>query len=215
MDDAAQRLADDDPAAAARVSDAAKLARQQGTIGRMRAAGEGLSRNQLGQAAAAEAQVRKDLSEMLETLTARRENGLEQLVAKLRQAEEQLSALRGEHQALREQWSPAIEETARPTRRRRQSAELDRLAREQQLAGKKKSSRSARRLEQLQADAAGRSTNQAAREAKKQSDSAAAEDAGQRRRGRRAAGARRSGQSPAAAWPSAAARPKPIWPGSK
>jgi hypothetical protein len=175
MDDADKKLDQEDPLAGARLSDAAHLARHQGTVGRMRAAGEGLQRNQLGQAANAESQVRKDLSEMLEILTGRHENVLEQLVAKLRQAEQQLAALRLAHQHLRALSSQAMQKPA-DARTAEDKARLDQLARGQQ-ALQEETERMARRLEQLQADAAGRSTNRAAGEIDAQSKAAQAEDA--------------------------------------
>ena len=158
MDDAGKKLDQEDPLAGARLADAVHLARQQGTVGRMRAAGEGLQHNQLGQAAGAESQVRKDLSEMLEILTGRRENVLDQLVAKLRQAEQQLAALRaGPSSSCASKLSQAMQKPA-AARTAEEKAQLDQLARNQH-ALQEETERMARRLEQLQAEAAGRTTN--------------------------------------------------------
>ncbi len=174
MEESSTKLDGDDPMAGARLGDAVHLARQQGTIGRMRAAGEGLQHNQLGQAAGAEDQVRKDLAEMLEILTGRRESVLEQLVAKLRQAEEQLAAHRMAHQQLR-LLSMCARKTGRRSHGCRQGRARPTRAHERSL--KEEIERLARRLEQLQADAAGRTTSHAAKEIDEQLEAAGANDA--------------------------------------
>jgi len=159
MDESQQRLESDDPLAGARLSDALHHARQQGTTGRMRAAGEELQRNRLGQAAGAEGQVRKDLAEMQEILTGRRENVLEQLVAKLRQAEQDLAALREAHQRVQKDLAEALK-TPKPARTPQDEERLGKLTRDQN-ALEEEAKRLARRLEQLQADAAGRTMQEA------------------------------------------------------
>jgi hypothetical protein len=174
MDHTSRKLEADDPSGGARLADALDLAKSQGTAGRMRAAGESLSRNQLGQAAGAEAQVRHDLAEMLDLLTGRREHELERLVEKLRQAEGQLAALRAAHQTLREQLAKALEKPA-ADRTADERAEIAQLLRKQQ-ALQEEIERLGRKLTQLQADAAGRTAEKAAKEIERESSDAKADD---------------------------------------
>jgi len=148
-----------DPLAADSLSDALDVARRQAPSGMMRDAGESLAANRIGQALDQQTASGKALDEMLDILSNRREQELSRLVAKLREAESQLSALRQEEEGLRKKLREAAADPNKGAAAERQ-AELQRLAaRQRQL--QQDAEHLARQLQRLQADKAGRSTSRA------------------------------------------------------
>lgn len=157
MDQAKTRLGESDPLAAATIADALDQARQAAISGQMRQAGSQVDRNQVGQATEQQAKTARDLEELLDTLSNRRESELARLVKKLREAEAQLAEMRKAQAGLKKKLQDAAQES-NPEKRKQ---ELQRLAREEQ-ALQEKVDRLARRLERLQADRAGKSLATAA-----------------------------------------------------
>ena len=161
MDEARGRLEDTDPLAGATLADALHLTRQQGTSGQMRAAGDQVERNQLGQAGRTQEQARKDLGEMLDILANRREHELGRLLKKLRDAEQDLAALREQREGLRKKRAEAAAAEASGGKSEAQKRQLERLARQEREL-QQQIERLARKLERLQAERAARSTQSAA-----------------------------------------------------
>lgn len=151
MDQMAAELEKTDPLAAATVSDALDFARRSDLSGSMRRSGRQVQENQVAQAVKAQAQVDEQLREMLDILANRRDQELERLVKKLRQAEDQLDALRKEQAGLRKKMREAGAEPESQTRRR----ELERLARQERRL-QEQAARLARTLRRLEAQRAAR-----------------------------------------------------------
>jgi hypothetical protein len=149
MEKAATKLADSDPLAADAIADARHQAGKKAISSRMRAASHNVSRNQVGQATDRQKQIGEDLQEMLDTLANRREQELERLVKKLREAENELRAKREEQAGLRKKMKDA-EKIKNEEQRKR---ELQRLAKRQQQL-KEDIDRMTRRLRRLQANRA-------------------------------------------------------------
>jgi hypothetical protein len=160
MDEVRGRLDQNDPLASATLDDALHLARQQGTSGKMRSAGEQVQHNQLGQASAAQQQARKELDEMLDILANRREQELGRLVKKLRESEQELAALRERHEGLQKKRAQANAGEPGVARTEAQKRELERLNREQRKL-QEDLARLARKLERLQAEQAGKTAGSA------------------------------------------------------
>lgn len=156
MQGMADSLQEQDPLAAATLTDALHQARQEGVSGQMRTAGQNIDQNQIGQATARQKKINDDLQEVLDILANRREHELERLVKKLREAEEQMTQLRKEQEGLRKKMQEAAEIEDEQERRR----QLERLTRQQREL-QQEAERFARRLQRLQADQAGRSTARA------------------------------------------------------
>ena len=149
MDKAAANLAESDPLAADAIADARHQANRKAISGRMRAASQNVSRNRVGQATDSQTQIADDLQEMLDTLANRREQELERLVKKLREAEEELHAKREQQTGLRKKMKEAQKIKDEGQRRR----ELQRLAQRQRQL-KEDIDRMTRRLRRLQANRA-------------------------------------------------------------
>ncbi|MGD9723695.1 MAG: hypothetical protein AB7O59_04920 [Pirellulales bacterium] len=156
MAEMAASLEQSDPLAASAIKDGLHHAQQRATSGAMRQAGERIDNNQLAHAAGQQAQISKDLEEMLSILSNRREQELARLVEQLREAERQMTKLRQQQAGLRKQLS----EAARQADSEQAKQQLKRLSRQQQQL-QEEAARLARRLERLQADAAGQSTSSA------------------------------------------------------
>lgn len=166
------RLTSEDPLAAETIDDALHHADQQGIAGQMSRAGEHIGANQMGQAAARQQQVQQDLDEMLDIMANRREQRLDRLVRKLREAESQLAELRQQQDGLRKKMKKAAGIADEKQRQRR----LERLTREQRQL-EEQARRFARRLERLQADRASRSTARGASKMGKAGQQASADQA--------------------------------------
>ena len=127
MDDLAQRLAQNDPASAAALKDAAQQSRERGTSGKMDKAAEGLKQNQMGQAQADQKQAQQDLKKLLDNLQNRRENELARLVKDLKDAEKDVKGLQERQRKNREQTAQA---KANPDEQARRE-QLQKLSKEQ------------------------------------------------------------------------------------
>lgn len=184
MNEAQEPLAEEDPLAAETLRDAVHTSRQAGVGGAMRDAARHVEENQIGQAAEQQREIGESLQEMLDVLSNRRENELERLVAKLREAEQQLAKIEKEQEGLRKRLEKAAQIEDENQRRR----ELERLTRRQQEL-QEEAERFARRLKRLQADQAGQSTARAGA-----SMGQASEQGGQGDAGGATEGARRAEQ---------------------
>ncbi len=165
MTEMAQSLEETDPLAAATLGDAARQAAQRGISGQIRAGGRKLDDNQIGQARKQQQQVLRELNELLDILSNRREQELSRLVKRLKEAESHLEQLRARQERLRKEIAEA-DKIADPQQRRKT---LERLSREQKQL-QEESERFARRLARLQADKAGRNTQSAASKMSKGGD---------------------------------------------
>ncbi|MCL6503608.1 MAG: hypothetical protein K6T86_13070 [Pirellulales bacterium] len=177
MDQAAQDLQESDPLSAANVADALDFARRGDLSGSMRRSGRQVQENQVAQAVKAQAQLDEQLREMQDILANRRDQELQRLVKKLREAEDQLAAMREEQAGLRKKLRQAADESDDQARRR----ELERLAREERRL-QQEAARLARTLRRLAAQrAARRMADAAARLAAsgEQGEQGNAEQAGQ------------------------------------
>ncbi len=151
MDQVAAELEQTDPLAAANVSDALDFARRGDLSGSMRRSGGQVQENQVAQAVKAQGQLDEQLQEMLDILANRRDQELERLVKKLRQAEDALDAMRKEQAGLRKKMREASAEPEGQARRR----ELERLARQERRL-QEEAARLARTLRRLEAQRAAR-----------------------------------------------------------
>lgn len=146
MRQAGAQLETEDPLAAQAIADATAKAQQAATAGKMRQAGGNIEQNQIGQAAANQAQVQNDLEEMLDILSNRREHELARLVKKLAEAERELAQL-GEAQSALQQKLAALagqaDSDAKREAQKKLAAEQDRL--------REQAERMARKLQRLQA----------------------------------------------------------------
>ncbi len=172
------RLSEEDPLAAATLDDALHEARRRAVSGQMRQSGRELSENRLGQATQRQTKIGQELAELLNILANRREHELSRLVAKLREAEAQLQALRQQQRGLQKK----IDQTQRQPDSPERKKQLQRLRREQQQL-EEEIERFARQLKRLQAERAAGSAEQgaermaASRAAGEAGDVAAADDA--------------------------------------
>jgi hypothetical protein len=157
LEETASELAEDDPLAATTLSDAVEAARRHGIDRRMRAAADHVGQNRVGRALDDQAQIDESLRDVLGILRNTRDSELRRLVSKLRQAEQDLQALRDELAGLRSSADAASDESS-PEQQRRQ---LERLTRRQQDL-QQEMERMSRRLMRLTAEQAGRSTARAA-----------------------------------------------------
>jgi hypothetical protein len=163
MRSAAQTAEAEDPLAAAAFKETTDLAGQQGVSGAMRTSADEVRRNQLGQAKQKQEEVLRNLDEMLDTLSNRREHELERLADKLREAEQELSQMRGQQKERAEQLSKnrgANGEAGDPAEQQRQ---LERLVKQQQQS-REQTQRLAKRLERLTADRAASKARAAAQQ---------------------------------------------------
>jgi len=172
MQDASTELAEQDPLASAALEDADVFARDQGLGSKMRQASSDVEQNHLGQAKKLQQSAGKDLDELLNILSGRREHQLDRLVSKLREAEAQLTNLRKQQQGLRKKIDEEAEKPDSEQRRR----ELQRLEKQQQDLAEE-IARLARKLKRLQADRASQSLDQAASKTGQSGQSAGQGDA--------------------------------------
>ncbi len=156
LEQMARELADGDPLSADMIADALEHARQQAIAGQMREAAENVDANRVGQAHGQQQQVAKDLDELLDILSDRRELEVSRLVKKLRQAEQELASMQTRQAGLRRQIEDAAANADAEAGRR----ELERLSREERRL-ENEVNRFARRLQRLQAEQASRTASRA------------------------------------------------------
>ncbi len=155
MQEARERLQDEDPLAAETIGDALRHARSGFLSGRMRQAGDQVQRNQVGQSIVEEERIGQELEELLSILSNKREQELGRLVRKLREAERDLQALSKKQEGLRKKMAAAAADAqAGKTDPAEHKRELERLSREERRL-QEEAQRMARRLERLQAEQAG------------------------------------------------------------
>ena len=115
LDQLAQQLTKDNDSTAVTIADAVELSRQL-SIGRdMRQTTNDLRENRVGQALQREAQIAESLQKILDALRNETERKPQQLVDKLREAEQRLAALREQTAALRDQTANAENKPADAT----------------------------------------------------------------------------------------------------
>ncbi len=151
MAELANKLRQNDPVAADTLQDAIQHAQEKATSGKLREASKNVGKNQIGQAAQQQEQAGRDIEQMLDILSQRREHELGRLVKKLREAEQQLDQLRKQQAGLRKKLAEAEQ---KPNDEQRKQ-ELERLTREQREL-QQQAERFARQLQRLQADQASR-----------------------------------------------------------
>ena len=157
MEKTAAELGEHDPLASTTLSDAVEAARRHGIDRRMRTAAEHVKQNQVGRALDGHAQIDDSLREVLGILRNTRDSELRRLVSKLREAEEDLQALRQELAGLRSKAEAASDPASQEEARR----QLERLV-GQQKELQQEMEQMSRRLMRLTAEQAGRSTARAA-----------------------------------------------------
>ena len=158
MDDLAQQLAKDDDPMAGTLADAVELARQLGIGLDMRQTTSDLRENRVGQALEREAQIAANLQRVLDALRNEPERKPQQLVDKLRAAEQRLAALREQTAGLRQQIADSENKPAAASDQQR--AQLN--ARQQET--RQEIEKLARELDRLQAAEASKSTQSAAKQ---------------------------------------------------
>lgn len=166
-----KQLAGSEPAAAETLKDAVEQQRQQAISQKMRQAGAQLAENQLGEAAGSQAEVDKQLGEMLDILNNRRENRLKQLSEKLKEAEQELKELTAKQKGLEDKLKQAAKNPDLGERQR----QLERLAAEQKNQ-QEEAERLARKLERLRAEKAAAAVRQSAQKLQKAADHANNDD---------------------------------------
>ncbi len=146
-----------DPLSSATIADGLHHAQERAISGQMRQASGRLENNQLGQAQQQQAKIVKDLEDLASILSNRREQELTRLVKQLREAERELERLRTQQGGLRKQIAAAAAKPDSSENKR----QLERLA-QQEKQLQEEVARLARKLERLQAEAAGRTAAGAA-----------------------------------------------------
>lgn len=128
MQAAAEKRRDSDPETADALREAAQAAAEQDIAGKMKQAGQEIRRNQLARAAQEQQGSAAALDKLVRTLEERREEELDRLAKKLREAEEKLADLAHRQEELRKKAREA--EQLGDAQQREQA--LRRLAREQE-----------------------------------------------------------------------------------
>jgi len=157
MQRTSSQLQQSDPLAAQTVADALDEARRRAISGQMRSAGGQVDRNQIGQATRGQAQIARDLQEVLDILANRRQHELVRLIEKLKEAEEDLADVQRRQTEVQNEMQRAAAEPDDAQNRRR----LEQLARKQEQL-QRETEQMARRLQRLLAEQAARTTGQAA-----------------------------------------------------
>lgn len=122
-------------------------AERENPAGAMRAAGEELRNDRVGQAPQRQQEALEKLKQVMQALSAQNADQLARLVAKLREGEQELAKLREEQKGLKSKFHDA--EKIKDEAQRRQ--ELERLARQQREL-QKKTEKLAEQLKRLQAE---------------------------------------------------------------
>ncbi len=128
MDEMAQKLEATDPTAAAGLREAAAQSRKQATAAKMGQTADQLDKNQMGKAQSGQAQAKRDLKNLVDSIQDRRSRELSRLVAELKAAEADLKKLR-DKQAANLKKTQAARSNPDPKQR---ADELKKLAKEQQ-----------------------------------------------------------------------------------
>ncbi|MBN2578481.1 MAG: hypothetical protein JXB10_05770 [Pirellulales bacterium] len=157
MEQSLPDLRQKDPAAAGNVADAVDEAHRQGASNRMRSCGDFLLQNRIGQAADAQKQIARQLQELLDVLSRRRDQELEVLHKKLRTATAEAAELERRQTELHAAMSQAAEKSGAAEDKR----QWESLA-ETQRRLEQETEQLARRLERLQAARAAQAAQQAA-----------------------------------------------------
>ena len=157
----------DDPLAAQTLGDAVELARREAVSGRMRQASRQIGENQLGQAAQGQQQLHEQLTELLDTLTGRREHQLQRRLEQMKDAAEELQGLRDKANELTQRAAAAQNNPNEEEKRR----ELQRLEAERETQ-RQEIQRLARKLQRLQAEDAAQSLSQAGEHTQAANDAA-------------------------------------------
>ncbi len=155
----ADDLRRDDPVAADTVADALEEARRMAIGAAMRSCGENVRRNRIGRASDAQKEILQQLQEVLDILANRRNQELDRLVKKLREAASDIDELAKGQAELHQ----AMEKNAQNPPDERTKKEWRRLA-EEQARLQKETEKLSRRLERLTAERAAASARQAAGE---------------------------------------------------
>jgi hypothetical protein len=159
MQQAADDLRRDDPVAADTVADALEEARRLAIGGSMRSAGENVRQNQIGQASGTQKEIIRQIQEVLDILANRRNQELDRLVKKLREAAVDIDDLAKAQAELQR----AMEKNAQNPPDENAKNQWRRLA-EEQARLQKETEKLTRRLERLTAERAAASAKQAAGE---------------------------------------------------
>ena len=160
-----ENLSQDDPSAAAALTDAAEQSQQGGIAGQMRDAAGQIGENRMGQAARSQQEILQKLRDIEDVLRHNRESDSEMLVKKLKQAETELQSLRDSQAELLKQMQDA-QQIADPEERQQQLEKL----RQQQKSLQDEAARLSRRLARLEAKMASASTDRAAARMQKSQD---------------------------------------------
>jgi hypothetical protein len=174
MEQVGGQLSKSEPLSAQSLADALDLARQKTPGSEMLGAADNVAQNRLGKALAQQAAAGATIDEMLDILANRRDQELSHLVAKLRDAEQQLAGLRKQQDGLRKRLkelaadSGKIDDSHSGNSDPRNSgssgaarkAELQRLARQQHDL-QEQAERLVRQLQRLQAQRAADATARA------------------------------------------------------
>jgi hypothetical protein len=156
LDQLARQLADDKDPMAGTLGDAVALSRRLAVGSQMQQTATDLGENRVGQALERERQIAENLQQILNLLHNEGERRPQQLVDRLKQAEQQLAALQQQLAGLRQQIAQA--ERAPNTANPQQLQELN----EQQQSVRRDIEQLARELDRLQAADASKSTQSAA-----------------------------------------------------
>ena len=156
MQDATEQLRRDDPVAADLVADALEEARRLAIGNSMRVSGENLRQNQIGQAAALQKEIVRQIQEVLDILANRRNQELDRLVKKLREAAADIDDLAARQAELHQ----AMDKNAENPPDAQTKKQWDKLAEEQERL-RKEAEKLARRLERLTAERAAASAKKA------------------------------------------------------
>jgi hypothetical protein len=158
MDQLARRLTDEKDPMGGTLTDVLDLARRLAIAGSMEQTSSDLKKNRVGQALARETKIADDLQQLLNLLRNEGERRPQQIVDKLKQAEQRLSELRQQLAGLRQQIAQAEQSPSKAT-----PPQLQRLN-DQQQNTKKEIEQLARELERSQAAEASASTQNAAKQ---------------------------------------------------
>jgi hypothetical protein len=164
LDKASHELADDDESVAGTLSDAVGLARRLAIAAQMRQTSHDLSENRTGKALATEARIAENLQQVINVLRNQGEQRPDQLAGKLREAEQQLAALRQQLAQLQQQVAQVEKSPAAANQQT-----LDKLSQQQQSA-RGDIEQLARKLDRQQAADAGASAKNAASRLKSNSN---------------------------------------------
>ena len=157
MDEMARKLEATDPLGASALKEAAAQSRESATAAKMGETADKLDKNQMGQAQAGQAQAKRDLKNLLDSIQDRRSRELARLVKELKGAEADLKKLR-DKQAANLKKTQAARNNPDPKKR---ADELKQLAKEQRQL-QEEAKRQALKLAKLNAETGARAGEAAA-----------------------------------------------------